>query len=210
MPKHIIKQGQCLESIAFMHDLFWETIWNDPRNDGLKQKRKNPNVLMPGDEVFIPEKQEKQISCETENTHRFLRKGVPSKIHIVVKKEGEPLADEPYKLNIDGKWFSGTTNDQGEINHPIPPNSKKGSLIVGKDDDTLEYELELGGVDPIDEISGIQARLINLGFLCCENDGNMTLETEKALKKFQTQAGLELTGKPDQETCDALKDAYGN
>lgn len=210
MPKHIVTQGQCVESIAFDHGLFWETVWNDAQNAELKQKRNNPNVLMPGDEIFIPEKQEKQVSGATEQTHRFRRKGVPSKIYIVVKKEGEPRAEEPYKLKIDDNWFYGTTNAQGEIKHPIPPNAKEGKLIVGKDEDTLEYTLQLGGVDPIDEISGIQGRLNNLGFLCGAADGKMTPETEKAIKSFQKQAGLEETGKPDQATQDALKNAHGN
>ncbi|MFH1075402.1 MAG: hypothetical protein V1753_00935 [Pseudomonadota bacterium] len=54
MPDYIVKQGDCIESIAFKHGLFWETVWNHPNNQQLKQERKNPNILLAGDKVFVP------------------------------------------------------------------------------------------------------------------------------------------------------------
>ena len=210
MAKHTVKQGECIESIAFEKGFFWETVWNDSQNAELKRERKNPNTLLPGDKVFVPEKQEKEVSGATEQTHRFKRKGVPSKLHIIMKRGGEPRANEPYTLDIDGELFSGTTNAEGELKHFIPPNAKAGTLKVGEEPDAVQYELKLGYVDPIAEISGVQGRLNNLGFDCGQPDGKMSPRTVEAIKAFQQKAGLEVTGEIDQDTKDALEQEYGN
>ncbi|MGB9698788.1 MAG: LysM peptidoglycan-binding domain-containing protein [Thermodesulfobacteriota bacterium] len=55
MPEYTVKQGDCLSSIGEKYGIFWEKIWNQPKNDKLKEKRKNPNILYPGDVIFIPD-----------------------------------------------------------------------------------------------------------------------------------------------------------
>ncbi|MFZ2148952.1 MAG: peptidoglycan-binding domain-containing protein [Sedimentisphaerales bacterium] len=205
MAKHIVKQGDCMESIAYKHGFFWETLWNLAENAELKRKREDPNVLLAGDQVFIPDKCEKTEDGATEQRHRFRRKGVPSKIHLVFEKDGEPVANVPYILDIDGNIFSKETNDRGEIIHPIPPNAKKGKLTLGEGDDAEEYELHLGHINPLDEISGVQARLNNLGFDCGRADGKMSPKTIEALKAFQDKVGLPATGEVDQATRQALE-----
>lgn len=61
--KYKVKQGDSICSIAFEHGLFPDTIWNDAKNSSLKQERKDPNVLYPGDVVYVRDKEEKQASC---------------------------------------------------------------------------------------------------------------------------------------------------
>jgi hypothetical protein len=90
MAKHTVKQGECISSIADKYGLFWDTLWNHPENAELKRQRKDPNVLLAGDEVFIPEKEEKNESCETEQTHRFRLKGVPAKLRLRLMRPAEP------------------------------------------------------------------------------------------------------------------------
>jgi len=205
---YVVKQGDCVESIAFKHGLFWETVWKDPKNFQLREARKNPNVLFPGDKVFVPDKRMKEESGATEQTHRFKRKGVPSKLHIVLKERDEPRADIPYIIEIDGKLFSGRTNSQGELEHPIPPNAKRGRLIVGESGQEV-YPLQLGNIDPITEISGIQSRLSNLGFYYGSIDGNMNPETIQAIMDFQAKYDLQVTGEVDQTTRDKIMREYG-
>ena len=54
---HKVKQGECISSIAEDYGFSWERIWNDLNNEELKQKRKDPNILYPGDEVVIADKE---------------------------------------------------------------------------------------------------------------------------------------------------------
>ncbi len=77
MSEYIVQQGDCTSSLAGKSGLFWETIWNHPQNAELKSKRKDPNILVPGDKIFIPEKELKQVDCASDQKHRFKRKGVP-------------------------------------------------------------------------------------------------------------------------------------
>ena len=57
-----VKQGDCVSSIAGKYGMFWETIWNYSQNSELKNRRSDPNVLHPGDSIFIPEQELKEES----------------------------------------------------------------------------------------------------------------------------------------------------
>jgi hypothetical protein len=116
MPDYIVKQGDSIASIAYNRDLFWETIWEHPKNAKLKEQRGNPNILKPGDRVFVPEKEAKPESCTTDQRHRFRRKGVPEKLKIRILIE-EPSEDQSQEIsssqqdhiasNLKGQEFQG-------------------------------------------------------------------------------------------------------
>ncbi len=192
---HKVRQGECISSIAFVYGFFPDTIWNDPANAELKQKRKDPNVLFPGDTVYIPTRRLKEEPGGTGQKHRFRRKGVPAKFRLRLLLNDEPRMSEPYILDIDGILFSGTTDVNGWIESPILPNAKKGKLLL--DNGREEYPLELGNLDPVGEITGVQVRLYHLGFYIGDIDGVMNPETADALRAFQKKQGLEETGQPE-------------
>ena len=204
-----VKQGDCLSSIGFRHGFRWQTLWDHPQNAGLKEKRKDPNVLYPGDSVFIPDKEERWESCDTGNRHRFVMKGIPEELNLVLKREGVVLANTPYTLDIDGTERSGTTDGEGRIREKISPDAKQGRLIVGEGEDQLIYELFLGHMDPVDQSEGLAARLKNLGFDCGDSKEAEGPGLVAALRVFQTEAGLEPTGEVDEKTRDALKQNHG-
>jgi N-acetylmuramoyl-L-alanine amidase len=185
-------------------------VWNHPQNSTIRQARKDPNVLFPGDIVFIPEKDEKVAACATDKRHRFLRKGVPAMVRVVlVDWEGNPRSGESYVLEVDGRLITGVTGGDGKIEHRIPPNAQRGELRVGKERREV-YALELGHTDPSSEISGIQCRLNNLGFDCGGIDGELGAATETALRAFQAKYGLPDTGEPDDATRNKLKEIHGS
>lgn len=205
--KYIVKQGDCISSIAFAHGLFPETVWNDSKNSRLKQDRKDPNVLKPGDEVYIRDREAKEESCSSDQKHRFKRKGVPEKLIVYFQIKGEPIANENYVLDIDGVISEGTTGGDGKVEIFIPPDARKGTITFR--DSGEAYNLELGHLDPVTEITGIQGRLSNLGFYQGEIDGEMSDDLVKAIRAFQESNGMEPTGSPDKSLQDKLEQVYG-
>jgi hypothetical protein len=88
--KYIVKQSDCIDSIAHRFGFFPDTLWKHPANSELKKLRKDPNVLQPGDTVEIPDLQLGEESCVTEEKHTFKRKGVPAKLRLVFYRPVPP------------------------------------------------------------------------------------------------------------------------
>lgn len=126
MPYHTVEQGECLASIAKQHGCAdYHAIWDDPENEALRQQRGNPNILYPGDRVFIPDKGGKEESGSTEQRHRFKRKSSSTKLRVVVKDDqGRAQAGKRYRLTIDGEERRARTDGQGLVEQPIPPDAR--------------------------------------------------------------------------------------
>jgi len=197
-----------MASIGLQHGFFWETLWNHPQNAALKELRKDPNVLLAGDAVYIPDKELKQVGGATEKRHRFQRKGVPAKLRLTLMKEDKPRANVPYVLEIDGQVFRGQTDASGLIEHSIPPDAQSGRLIL--DNGNEIHPLNLGNLDPIDTITGVQARLRNLGLFSGDISGELDGGTAGAISAYQLRKGLPQTGQLDQATKDKLKGDHGS
>lgn len=204
MPKRKVGVGESTSSLAKKKGFFWRTIWEHGENAALRAKRDDPNVLDEKDDIFIPERVIKKVSKGTEQQHVFLRKGEPSKIKLQMLQLGEPRKDEDYVLDIDGKQTNGKTDGDGRLEHFIPGDAKSGKLIFkgGKE----IYYLRLGNLDPLDQISGVQQRLNNLGFNCGDEMGRLGEKTKDALRKFQVEYKLEETGEPDAATKGKLQE----
>jgi hypothetical protein len=206
---YVVKQGDCTSSIAKETGYFWETIWNDPANAELKAVRKNPNVLLPGDRVTIPEKQVKKEPGETEMRHRFVRKGEPAFLRLRLLEDDIPLANLPYTLTIGDAVCRGTTDAEGKIDFSIPGNAETACLELGSGDNLRVYQLRLGYIDPEDALTGIQHRLNNLGFGCGEADGVLSPRARAALKRYQAKHRLTQSGIPDAATKEHLRAEHG-
>jgi len=207
--EYTVKQGDCIQSIAYERGLFWETVWDDPKNAELKRTRKNPSALLPGDKVYICDKEEREVPGACEQRHRFRRKGVPALLRIqLYDSQDKPRANEPYILSIDGELRRGQTDGNGFVEQTVPPGAQKGTLTVGEGEDQDEYELELRCLDPADQISGAQGRLNNLGYDAGEANGLLTAETQDALSQFQRDYGLPVTGQLDKETAKKIEEVY--
>lgn len=204
---YTVKQGDCISSIAFEHGFFADTIRNHPNNAELKKKRKDLNILMPGDIVFVPDKQIKEVSEPTNQVYKFKCKNTPEKFKLQLLLHGEPRANEDYELEIEGLKFEGKTDSQGRLEHFIPPDAKKGKMILSNGAEI--QELRLGNLNPSDEITGVQGRLRNLGLYFGPIDGKMSDELEEAIQEYQFTKNIEPDGKLTQTTIDALKQDYG-
>lgn len=202
---YVVQQGDCISSVAYRFGFFPDTLWNHPGNSSLKRQRRDPNVLLAGDVIHVPDLRGRQLDVAAAKRHRFRRKGVPEKLRIRIEdEEGNPVADAPYTITIDHVQRSGTTDSEGWVIEGIAPDAQNGRLVVGPKGHEQEHELKLGHLDPIEELTGVQARLRNLGY-DCPVDGELGEETREALLHFQRERALEETGEPDDTTREALQ-----
>jgi Putative peptidoglycan binding domain len=205
---YIVEEGDCLNSIAFENGFFWKTLWDLPENHELKSARKDPDMLMPEDRVTLPDLRLKQEDGATEKKHRFKRKGVPAKLRLRFLKQGKPLANVNYVLEVDGaKIAEGKLGADGEFEHPILPNAKSAVIRVGNDEPKTVHTFKLGTVPPVECRIGVVRRLKNLGYTIYDDDAD---SLDSALKRFQKESGMVVTGKPDQKTRDELVKKHGS
>ena len=64
-------------------------------------------------------------------------------------------------------------------------------------------------LDPVDTVTGVQARCKLLGYDCGPIDGELGDATSAALKAFQTLNGLAIDGQVGAETQSKLLELYG-
>lgn len=208
MPKvHVVRQGEYLSKIASENGFSsHKAIWDHPENAELKNKRGNPNVLFPGDRIFIPDKEIKEEPCAGEQRHRFRYHGEVLMLRIVVKDaEDQPIADTSCELRLGLTKYPLTTDSNGRIEQRIPMNATSGKLTI---QDT-EIPLEIGRLDPVEEPTGWQSRLHNLGY----NAGPMGCIKEQrirlAVEEFQCDFGLKVDGDCGPNTQAKLKEIHG-
>lgn len=205
-----VREGDCIEYIAARCGHQWNTIWDHPRNAKLKAARKSPNILLEGDRLHIPPLRLGEYARPTDQRHSFVVLGRLSRFRLRVLEGGQPRANEQYRLRIDHRHFQGTTDGDGNIDVPIPPDAVEGELIVGSTELLQRtYRLQLGGMDPIQSLSGIQKRLRNLGYNCPVT-GQMDDRTAAEIAVFQNDHGLEPTGVTDDDTLGALEGAHAS
>ena len=166
--KYPVKQGECLDSIAFRERLKADRIWNLEENRKLKDERKDPNVLAPNDVLTVLEFQSDWIDGKKTNKKHTFRLELPTREYrIQALLAGLEVPDLEYTVEIDDKSVV-FTQDKGWITCKIPPNAVK---AVVKIKGWGSYEVELGFLDPPEVPEGIERRLSDLGYLDRLPDG---------------------------------------
>jgi len=94
--KHRIRQGDCLFNIASDRGFLWQTIWNHPENVALRSLRRDPNILKPGDLLYIPDRTVKQEPRSTDRKHVFVDQGARAVLRLrIVDYEYQTQPEPP-------------------------------------------------------------------------------------------------------------------
>ncbi len=216
MPVHQVAQGDTLVTIAHTYGFVsWQKIWDHADNADLRATRSDPMVLSPGDQVVIPAREPKFVDCKTTATHTFKIRKLTSTFSMrMVDECDEPYAGCRYELKAGDKTYEGQVPWDGTIEHEVDPTAKTGLLKLWPNkedaDEVLSWELDIGHLDPVDSISGVQARLNHLGYKAGPVDGVMNDQTKAAISAFQIRIGYEApNGELDDRTREALVEAQG-
>jgi len=207
--EHTVKQGETMASIAHDFGFFsFDTLWNHPGNAELKKRRDNPLVLSPGDVVFIPDKTSKTVSAATNAAHVFVVKRAPLKVRFaLLDLQRSPLTKTKVTVFVDGAESSLTTDGDGNIEIAVKATTRQLKVVVRDE----EIVLDVGHLDPVGKTTGLQARLLNLGYFHGEiGDESNVDETNFALRLFQADQDLDVTGEADEQTRAKLIAAHGS
>ncbi|MEO8777134.1 MAG: peptidoglycan-binding protein [Rhodanobacter sp.] len=215
---YTVKQGDYLAKIASSFGFAdWNTIWNDPNNAALKSQRKNPNVLYPGDQLFIPDKQTKDESRPADQRAKFKVKRNPLKLIVVLERAfNKPLANVACDVTIEGDTAKLTTDGNGKLQHDISAKAENVQLIARNSKtpiDDVMIPLQIGYLDPIDEISGQRQRLDNLAYAASPVEGVDAAEADRtfksAVEEFQCDNKLAVDGVCGPATQNKLRAVHG-
>jgi peptidoglycan hydrolase-like protein with peptidoglycan-binding domain len=212
---YLVRQGDCLSSIAKTYGFAdYQTIYQRPENAGFREKRPNPNIIFPGDVLFIPDLETKQVPKPTDQRHIFRTKGPIVKLRLCLKDDlHQPYKNTKYQLRVDNQHWDGSTDGKGMVVQQIPADGAEGEITIFPNgcspDEGYAFTLQLGALDPIEEMSGVDARLINLGFGPVGAEDSLSDdEREQALEAFQNKFGLEVTGELTDETRNKLRELH--
>ncbi|MFP2959843.1 peptidoglycan-binding protein [Myxococcus sp. 1LA] len=206
---HEVQQGENVESIAFLYGHLPDPLWKHERNAALRAQRDSRGVLHPGDTLFIPPLKHRTVTVRTGATHRFVVRGVRSRLRFRARINGLPLAEQPYVLEVGSLTTEGLTDSDGGVDCPLRPDAPRALLRIGHAPFVHTYELDLRALDPVAEPSGLRQRLSNLGYLSVgEAVTDEALQT--AVRGFQAGHGLEPTGTADTRTRELLRQAHGS
>ncbi len=215
--EHIVTQGEHLSSIAQRYGFAdYRALYNHPENAELKRNRPDPNVILPGDRVVIPDPRERFVSRPTTQTHRFKLRRPQVRIRLTLTNgNGETIANAPYTLAVGATTLEGTTSGTGGVEQMVEADVSEVLLTVwpggrkSVEEPQLTWTLMVGHLDPVETLSGIQARLWNLGYDPGPIDGIVGPRTERAIRAFQRRHDLAEDGAVSPRLQRKLKEVYG-
>ncbi|MEO7329268.1 MAG: phage baseplate assembly protein V, partial [Minicystis sp.] len=208
---YLIRQGDHLARLAFIHGFDLNKIWDDPKNAEIKAKRKKASILHPGDIVYFGRAKREGLPL-TKGCSNSYAATIPKKALQITFKE-ERLLNAKFKIEGVGATLEGATDGQGNLRIQIPVYVRELKLVFPEL--FLEYELKVGDLDPIDETTGVRKRLDHLGYRKApsgrgESEPEAKEADRAAIAEFQQDHDLEATGELDQSTRDAILKAHGS
>jgi hypothetical protein len=132
---HTIAEGDCCSSLAAAAGLRdHHGVYDFGDNAELKSRRPNPNMLVVGDVVAVPDIETKTVDAATTRRHRFVVEIRAVKLRLkVLDREGRPLGSKPWRLTYAGGQRDGTLGGDGKIEVEVPATITAAQLVLDPD-----------------------------------------------------------------------------
>lgn len=165
MKPYIVRQGEYLTKIAFEQGFDAKRVWNDAKNAELRSGRKDPEMLAPGDIVYVPDRPSIAGVAEVQGRSAFVTSIPRIEIALELRVDGEPMTGRAFLVVAaegDQVLHEGVTEADGRVRFDVSVQTREVRLLVAG---RVEVLVEVGAMDPAEETSGVSARLMNLGYL---------------------------------------------
>src|SRR5947209_3832540 len=99
-----VRQGDHVTRIAISCGFTdWSPVWNATENADLRSKRTSPDVLMPGDTLYVPDLQTKQLSASTDQRHIYKVTQKPLNLRIkILDRFNDGLSNTDCDFGVGG------------------------------------------------------------------------------------------------------------
>jgi len=206
---YVIRQGDYLTALAARFGFDADDVWNAPHNRELRERRIHPDILCPCDVLYIPKETRATLSVNARSVNSFSAASPEVRVEALLREGGQPLAEVDCILTGVGATLKTTTDERGIIRFAASVHSKV--AIIWVPTHHAVYRLLIGHMDPIDETSGLRARLRHLGYFgAFDDDPFIEEELERAICSFQRDKGLPIRGVADARTKAELLKAHGS
>jgi hypothetical protein len=207
---YVIRQGDFLSRLAFTKGFDADEVWDAPENAEIKAARPNPDILCPGDILYVPEPKPDPLPLNVGGESTYMGDVPTVTVRIILVEGGTPLANELFAVDGLPDPLSGTTTEDGCVMFEAPITLREASIVLPNRN--LSYPVMIGHLDPSDERSGTAMWLAHLGCYGWfpELEGDFDPDQHKlAIATFQSTIGRDSTGEYDDDTRDALFDKHG-
>jgi N-acetylmuramoyl-L-alanine amidase len=211
MRPYVVRQGEYLGLLAARMSFDADEVWQDATNAALRERRGAHDVLCAGDVVYLPDDPPapQTVRARSSNAYRGRVPRVPVSVRLTV--DGEALTNASCVLEGLHPPATATTDGEGVLRFDAPMSTDEVTAVFRETG--ASFRILVGHLDPHDTDSGVFDRLVNLGY-AADHDRRAGDEARagaqaSALERFQRDHDLEPTGRLDDATRDALRDAHG-
>ena len=215
MIPYIVRAGDLLTRLAAERGFEVDDAWSHPRNRALRDGGRHPDLLAPGDILWLPEPSGAGPAVEQGTNNKYKARRPVVAVSLVFRHGDTALANEPWVLLGAGPDRQGATDDHGRMSVEVPLRVRTFEVVLPRR--RLRYPVQVGGLDPVAVDSGVRQRLAHLGFYghggtAAGGDAWIDDETahRNALESFQRSRGLPVTGDADDATRQALVEMHGS
>src|SRR5437660_1841847 len=123
MSPYVIRAGDHLPQLAYRMGFDAEAVWQHEKNSELRKRRPDPNILCPGDVLYVPEpatREKKWLSVQVGTVNRF-KATIPC-VHLAVgfSQAGEPVANASCVVHGLPPPNTFTTDGEGTLALDVP------------------------------------------------------------------------------------------
>jgi hypothetical protein len=215
MKPYVVRQGDYLTKLAHTMGFNPDSVWAHPKNEALRNKRTDPDMLQPGDLLYVPDEARERLPIEPGTINAYVARIPRMPVAVKLQVGGAPLSKERYRiLGLGPDPIAGATDEDGYLRTEVAVHVRE--IEVQLVDRKRTLRVRVGNMDPINELAGLQKRLQHLGFYQATRGGSENFEAKDppavkaALAAFQSSRKLPATGHLDDDTRAALIAAHGS